>query len=516
MRRRAVGAVVATVLPILLLVPPRSAAAAGLTGTPGLALAYRLILDARFPEAGQALGQACPPAPVEACQVLRAAAVWWRILLDPESPAQDAAFSTTVDTAIAATEAWTAREPRRAEAWFYLGGAYAARAQWKVLRQERLAAARDGQRIKDALERALALDAGLQDAWFGIGLYHYYADVAPMAARVLRFLLWLPGGDRVAGLREMRQARDRGELVGDEADYQMHLLELWYEHDTGRALSLLEGLRARHPANPLFLQKAAEIEHVYRHDAPASLDLWRTLAAQARAGLVAEPALTLSRARLGVATMLDATFETDRAVEELQDLLAGHPAAPYAIAARAALVLGGALDRLGRRGEAEAAYRRALAAAPPDEAFGVGVRARAALRQAPDARAAEAYRASLEGGRALERGALDEAASRLARAQALVPADPLTLVRAARLAVAQHDAVRAVAIYERAIAAPIVAPIVRAFALVEAADLLDARGDRARAVALYRDATRVDGADPRTRDRAARAIARLALLPQLF
>ena len=46
-----------------------------------------------------------------------------------------------------------------------------------------LGAARDGKRIKDSLERALALDPRLQEAYFGIGLYHYYADVAPTAAK---------------------------------------------------------------------------------------------------------------------------------------------------------------------------------------------------------------------------------------------------------------------------------------------------------------------------------------------
>ena len=75
-----------------------------------------------------------------------------------------------------------------------------ARAQLRVLRGETLSAARDGKRIKEALERALALDPALQDAYFGIGLYHYYAEVAPAAAKILRFLLALPGGDRAGGM----------------------------------------------------------------------------------------------------------------------------------------------------------------------------------------------------------------------------------------------------------------------------------------------------------------------------
>ena len=122
--------------------------------------------------------------------------------------------------------------------------------QWRVLRGERLAAARDGKKIKDALERALQLDPGLDDAYFGIGLYHYYADVAPTAAKILRWLLFLPGGDRVKGLQEMLQARQRGVLLKGEADYQLHLIYLWYEQQPARALELLRDLDARYPDQP--------------------------------------------------------------------------------------------------------------------------------------------------------------------------------------------------------------------------------------------------------------------------
>ena len=118
--------------------------------------------------------------------MLDATALWWRIQLDPDSRALDDEFSTSVERAIRTTEAWTVRAPDDAEAWFYLGGAYAARVQWRVLREERLAAARDGKRIKEALERALTLDPEFDDAYFGIGMYRYYADVAPTAAKILQ------------------------------------------------------------------------------------------------------------------------------------------------------------------------------------------------------------------------------------------------------------------------------------------------------------------------------------------
>src|SRR5678816_4205193 len=114
--------------------------------------------------------------------------------------------------------------------------------------------------IKEALERALALNPRLQEAYFGIGLYHYYAGVAPAAAKMLRWLLLLPGGDRELGLREMLRARDGSQLLRDEADYQLHILYVWYEKRPEEALAIVRRLRASHAHNPVFAQAAAEIE----------------------------------------------------------------------------------------------------------------------------------------------------------------------------------------------------------------------------------------------------------------
>src|SRR5262249_6764842 len=151
-----------------------------LTAAPQLLQNYDAIFDARFNDVPQLLKRTCPPAPAEACQVLEAVALWWQIQLDPFDKARDAQFQSNADAAIATTEAWAICEPRRAEVWFYVGGAYGARAEWRVLRGERLGAARDGKRIKESLEQALALDPRMQEAYFGIGLYHYYADVSSM------------------------------------------------------------------------------------------------------------------------------------------------------------------------------------------------------------------------------------------------------------------------------------------------------------------------------------------------
>jgi tetratricopeptide (TPR) repeat protein len=489
----------------------RAAPVRGLTAAAQLARVYDTIFDAQFDQVPRELEKACPPAPREVCRVLDAVALWWQIQLDPLDLSLDKEFLQRINYAVASAETWTTREPQRAEAWFYLGGAYGARVQWRVLRHERLAAARDGKRIKDALEKALALDPAMHDAWFGIGLYHYYADVAPAAAKVLRWLLFLPGGDRVKGLQEMLRARDEGALLRSEADYQLQVVYLWYENNAERALELLEGLRRRHSSNPHFHQLIAEVQDVYQHDATASLHSWRALYEAARHHEVEREEMAEARARLGMAQQLDRLFETDLAIDHLRSVIAAKPAAPFGAVAQAQLRLGAALDRVGRPEDATAAYQAALALTTDYDPLDIEDRARDGLRHRPEPHTATAYRLSIEGWRALERGDLAGAERAIEQSLALEPLDPVTRYRQARLLLARKDESGALRILLAIAAARgSTPPTFYAHACVDAARLLEARGERARALDLYRVARGVFGADRRTKDAAQRALSRLS------
>jgi tetratricopeptide (TPR) repeat protein len=495
-----------TTAPLVSQTPPSR----DLRGGDALARAYDLILDARFNALDAELDRACGPAPQEACDVLVATALWWRIQLDPESRALDEAFSTAVDRAIAANEAWTSRTPDDPEAWFYLGGAYAARVQWRVLRNEKLAAARDGKRIKDALERAIALDPGLDDAYFGIGLYRYYADVAPTSAKILRFLLLLPGGNRHEGLGQMLRARDRGRLLQGEADYQLHVVYLWYERQTKRALELLRELQRRYPNNPLFLSQIAEIEDTYVHDIAASLDTSEHLLAQARADKVYGGGMTEVRARLGIARQLDALAETDEAIEHLERVIALKPTAPYSSLALAYLRLGEAHDRLNARADAMTAYRLAAVNAPDGDPHNIRRQSAERLRKAPNAQHAEAFRLSLEGLRQLEHEDLNGAMASLERAIAINGRDPIAHYRYGRVLEARHRTAEALTQFELTIRewrqCP---PPILATAYYETGRLHERAGRRDHAIAAYASASTLVGAAEETRRLASRALTRL-------
>ena len=307
----------------------------GITAAPVVARAYDLILNADFDGLAKALPSTCPPAPPVACLGLEALSLWWQIQLDPESQSLDAPFLAKVNAAIAAAERMTQANPGRAEAWFYLGAAYGVRAQFRVHRVDRLAAARDGKRIKESLERALAIDPSMHDAEFGIGMYRYYADVAPALFRFLRMLLLLPGGDREDGLRQLERAATRGVLVGGEAQYQIHILYLWYERKWPQALDIIRDLQKRYPRNPLLRQIEAEILDVYFHDAAASLKASEQLVSLAASGAVERADIADVVARLNIARQSIALQQPERAARELDRLIAQQPRAPSGAMTRA-------------------------------------------------------------------------------------------------------------------------------------------------------------------------------------
>jgi tetratricopeptide (TPR) repeat protein len=271
-------------------------AAPGPTEASRIAAVYDLILDARFDQAEARIKETCPPAPMPACRSLAVASLWWQILVDPDVTTLDDRFARSAADAIAAAEDWTRREPRRGEAWFYLGVTRGPLVNWRALRGQRIPAAREAGKIKDALERALMLDPSLDDAYFGIGLYHYYADVLPAYARLLRWLLLLPGGDRKAGLAEMLRAREHAVILRGEADFQLHQVYLWYERRPDEAIALLESLDARYPYNPVFLERIAEARSKQFRDRAASAAAWRRLLDRARAGRVYDAARVARRA----------------------------------------------------------------------------------------------------------------------------------------------------------------------------------------------------------------------------
>ena len=121
----------------------------------------------------------------------------------------------------------------------------------------------------------------------------------------------------------MLQARQRGVLLRGEADYQLHLIFLWYEQKPAQALEILEGLDARYPTNPLFQRRIAEVQDEYFHDRRASEAAWQTVIDRARAGRVYNPPRAESRAHIGRARLLERAGDRAARDRELSKCDAG-------------------------------------------------------------------------------------------------------------------------------------------------------------------------------------------------
>jgi tetratricopeptide (TPR) repeat protein len=202
-------------------------------------------------------------------------------------------------------------------------------------------------------------------------------------------------------------------------------------------------------------------------------------------------------------------YETDRAIAQLQAVLDTDPRTPSrADLARAQWQLGAAYDRLGQRDLAVKSYTAAINQASELEAA-ERERIRDALRRPPDPKARDAYRLSLDGWRAFERGVLDAAMTALARAVELDPIDQVAHYRFARVLAARGQQIRAKELLENLIRTHAAPTFVLASAYVAYAQLLERDGDRAHAIENYRAAADLVGGDTRARDDARAALQRL-------
>jgi hypothetical protein len=218
--------------------------------------------------------------------------------------------------------------------------------------------------MREDLTRVRALDPGHHDALFGLGLYDYYADVLPRAAKVVRFLFRIPGGDRERGLTSIGEAAGRATLHHTEARVQLYEIYAYYEARPGRAMDQLDELRRLYPTHPLWALRS--MEHLRARlgaygDAVAVGHEILSRAARGESNYKGPWVPAMARLEMGHALVSDLRPAEARPflLVVARDGIPGNPKA----AARARYLLGRALEMEGDREGALAHYRIAAAAA---------------------------------------------------------------------------------------------------------------------------------------------------------
>ena len=196
--------------------------------------------------------------------LLEANARWWRLYCEaveikwgmmdawkrPRRP-EDDAYLALAGRAIALAEAQL-KQKETAEMRLYAGMGYALKARLLGLRDDRRGTARAGVKSRENFLRAIQLDPEMADAYTGLGLYNYYVDTLSAIAKILRFFMGIPGGNKREGMRQLETAMTRGELTAAEARFYLAKCLRNYDQQYERAAELLVPLVERYPQNPLF------------------------------------------------------------------------------------------------------------------------------------------------------------------------------------------------------------------------------------------------------------------------
>lgn len=214
----------------------------------------------------------------------------------PADADDDAALALT-DKVTRLAEAGIAKSDT-AEMELYAGLGYASRARLLGLRYEKTPVARAGVEARRHLLRCLELDPNMADAYLGLGLYNYYVDTLSALAKILRFFMGIPGGDKREGLRQLEIASTKGELTQVEARFNMAKSLRNYDRDYARAEKAAAPLVTQYPGNCIFLLLAGDIEQKLGHTEEAAARFRAAAVAPWEEAACAERAHQLAREAL--------------------------------------------------------------------------------------------------------------------------------------------------------------------------------------------------------------------------
>ena len=177
----------------------------------------------------------------------------WTILLDLDDDSHDGEFFDKLGTVIDMCNARLDKDENDVTALFFKGGAIGFRGRLHANRNHWVRAANDGRRAIGIVQKAYELQPNNADILLGMGIYNYYAELAPDRYPILKPFMWLlPKGDKAKGLEQLRLASEQAKYARIEATYFLMQADFYFEKDYGTALHLATQLHTKYPNNALF------------------------------------------------------------------------------------------------------------------------------------------------------------------------------------------------------------------------------------------------------------------------
>jgi tetratricopeptide (TPR) repeat protein len=233
-----------------------------------------------------------------------------------------------LDSLIADADARYDRSDKDDEALFYLANAHMVRAAYRYNHDKGMwGAARDGAKSKRYSDAYVKRHPEHGDAYFALGTYNYYVELAPAFLKVIRPLLFLPSGNRAEGLKQLERAYTNGSLFSFQAG--MVLMEIYgsFEGRPTDGVRVGEELARRYPDNPSVQFALAELYLGPAVEDPvkAARQYERVIAYETRRG---EKRPTLYQAQLGLASSLQQQWRGDAAITALTSTIDANPSEP--------------------------------------------------------------------------------------------------------------------------------------------------------------------------------------------
>ena len=162
-------------------------------------------------------------------------------------------FEQILDDSIAGIKRWIKKNPDDSNAYMGIGALYGLRAMFTMRNRSWITAYFSGRKAIKNLEKSLEIDPTYYDAYFGLGIYQYYAGTLPSVIKVLAKIVAIKGNPD-EGVKQLNLAREKAHFTSDSA--KLILIEIQNTrnskyYDPEKSLQYIRELRAKYPKNPL-------------------------------------------------------------------------------------------------------------------------------------------------------------------------------------------------------------------------------------------------------------------------
>jgi len=162
-------------------------------------------------------------------------------------------FEKILDQSIKGAERFKKKNPNDPNAYMGIGALYGLRALFAMRNRSWVTAYFSGRKAIKNLEYSLELDPTYYDAYFGLGIYQYFAGTLPSVVKVLAKIVAIKG-DPDQGVAQLHLAREKATFTSDSA--KLILIEVQNTrgskfYDPQKSLEFIRELRAKFPNNPL-------------------------------------------------------------------------------------------------------------------------------------------------------------------------------------------------------------------------------------------------------------------------